>query len=107
MAKYPYVVSAKVTQIQFHYHESPKGSGFVDSSPSNAQYENGANGRSQIRSDGLNVIEELRSLSRLDDGNPQNRNYQQNHHENTTNQHQFDLSEERRDNLHVDWYSHV
>ena len=73
------------------YHESPKCAGLVDSSPTNAENENGANGRRQIGGDGLNVIEELRSLSRLDDRNPEDGNDKQNNNEYTTHNHQLDL----------------
>ena len=73
------------------YHETPEGAGFVDSAPSDAQDEDGADGRRQIRRDRLNVVEELRSLSRFDDRDPQDRHHQENQDEETTHDHQLDL----------------
>ncbi len=56
-------------------HEAPEGARLVAPWPEDCQEVNGADGRRQVRSDGLDVREELRALGGVDDGDPDDGDY--------------------------------
>lgn len=68
---------------------------FIDSLAENGEGEDSGNGRSQITGDGLNVVEELAALSRLNDGDPCDTHADQKQHEHPA-----------RMNRHLRAYSH-
>lgn len=54
---------------------------FIDSLAENGEDEDSSNRWSQITGDGLNVVEELPALSRLNDGDPRDTHADQKQHE--------------------------
>lgn len=50
----------------------------VDPPPQDGQQEDGSDGRSQVAGHGLDVVEQLAAIGRLDDGDPEDAEHHQN-----------------------------
>ena len=73
-------------------HQSPECSGFIGPGPEYGQQIHSADGRSEVTSDGLDVVEQLRSLAGLDDRDPNNGDSNKNQDEYSPNQQQLHLA---------------
>ncbi len=73
-------------------HEAPECAGLVAPGPEDGEQVDGADGRRQVAGDGLDVGEELRALRRIDDGDPDDGDHHQHHHEGAPGEQELGLA---------------